>query len=119
MGNRYLRFEELEVWQEAMQLCKKVYSALKNCKDFGLKDQMCRASVSVPSNIAEGYERRGSKETAHFFYIAKASCGELRTQLYLAMELGYIEKASGTELVEEAVSLSIKIFRYVQSISQK
>jgi len=114
MGNRYLRFEELEVWQDAMRLCKKIYSALKDCKDYGFKDHICKTSVSIPSNIAEGYERKGSKETVHFLYIAKGSCGELRTQLYLATDLGYI---NDKELIEDAINLSIKIYNYAQSLS--
>ena len=114
---KYLRFEELEVWQDAMRLCKNVYSVLKDCRDFGLKDQMQRAAVSIPSNVAEGYERKGSKETVQFLYIAKASCGELRTQLYLATDLGYIEQQTGNKLVADTVELSIKIYRYAQSLS--
>jgi four helix bundle protein len=115
--SKYLRLEELEVWQDAMQLCKKVYSVLKDCKDYGLKDQMQRSSVSVPSNIAEGYERKSPKETTHFLYIAKGSCGELRTQLYLAIDFGYIEPQIGQQLIEDSVKLNIKIYRYIQSLS--
>ena len=114
---KYLRFEELEVWQDAMRLSKNVYSALKGCRDFGLKDQIQRAVVSIPSNIAEGYERKGSKETVQFLYIAKGSCGELRTQLYLAIDFGYIEQEIGNKMIAETVELSIKIYRYAQSLS--
>ena len=115
---KYLRFEELEVWQDAMSLNKNVYSALKDCRDFDLKDQMQRAVVSIPSNIAEDYERKGSKETEHFLYIAKGSCGELRTQLHLATDLGYVEQQIGHRLIAETVDLSIKIYRYAQSLSK-
>ena len=83
MGN-YKRFEDLEIWKEGMEICKDVYVRLKDCKDYGLKDQMQRAAVSIPSNIAEGYERNSVKEKQQFMFIAKASCGELRTQLYLS-----------------------------------
>jgi len=114
---RFLRFEDLEIWQDGMRLCKSIYAALKDCKDYNLKDQMCKAVVSVPSNIAEGYERKGSKETIQFLYIAKGSCGELRTQLYLAMDLGYIEQQNSQQLIEDTINLSAKIYRYVQSIS--
>ena len=58
MGSGYMRFEDLEIWQEAMKLCKEVYAALRDCRDYGLKEQACKSAVSVPSNIAEGYERR-------------------------------------------------------------
>ena len=114
MEKRYLRFEELEVWKDAMRLCKKVYAAMKDCKDYGFKDHICKTSVSVPSNIAEGYERKGTKETVQFLNIAKGSCGELRTQLYLATEFGYIDDK---ELIEDAINLSIKIYHYAQSLS--
>ena len=116
MNKHYLRFEDLEVWQDSMKLCKKIYSAFKDCKDYGLKDQICRSSLSIPSNIAEGYERKGSKETIQFLYVAKGSCGELRTQLYIATDFGYIEQQDGKQLIEEAISLSIKIYRYAQSL---
>ena len=116
MKSSYLRFEELDVWQDAMLLCKKVYVALRDCKDYGLRDQMQRAAVSIPSNIAEGYERKGSKETVQFLYIAKGSCGELRTQLYLSTDLGYIEQQTGNQLIEETVRLSVKLYYFIQSL---
>jgi four helix bundle protein len=99
-----------------MLLCKDIYAVLINCKDYGLKYQMQRAAVSVPSNIAEGYERKSSKETERFLYIAKGSCGELRTQLYLAIDLEYIEKQNGQILIEKTIKLKVKIYRYIQSI---
>jgi four helix bundle protein len=112
------RFEDLEIWKEGMRVSVKIYEILQKCKDYGLKDQMQRAAVSIPSNIAEGYERKGSKETAQFLYIAKGSCGELRTQLYIATDLGFIEQQSGKQLIEKTINLNIKIYRYAQSLSQ-
>jgi S23 ribosomal protein. len=116
--SKYLRFEELDVWKDAMCLSKNVYAVLKDCKDYDLKSQMQRAAISVPSNIAEGYECKGTKETEHFLYIAKGSCGELCTQLYLATDLGYIEQLVGHRLIAETVELSIKTYRYAQSLSK-
>jgi four helix bundle protein len=113
-----LRFEDLEIWKESMRICIAVYGALKTCKDFGFKDQIQRASVSVPSNIAEGHERKSTKECTQFLYIAKGSCGELRTQLYLAMSLEYIDKETGSMLVEQCITLSVKIYNYIQSINK-
>jgi len=118
MNNKYMRFEDLDIWKESMALCKETYAVLKDCKDYSLKDQMQRAAVSVPSNIAEGYERKNSKETIQFLYIAKSSCGELRTQLYLATDLGYIEQQNSRTLIDQAVKVSVKIYRYIQSIQQ-
>ncbi len=76
MGEKVSRFEDLEVWKEGMRLATKIYRALNACRDYGLRDQMQRAAVSIPSNIAEGYERNTNKDFIHFLYIAKGSCGE-------------------------------------------
>lgn len=77
-------FEDLEIWQLARIPAREIYilgRAQKLSKDYGLKDQMQRAAVSIMSNIAEGFERAGNQEFVQFLYIAKASCGELRSQL--------------------------------------
>ena len=117
MGN-YKRFEDLEIWKEGMEVCKEIYVLLKDCKDYGLKDQMQRASVSIPSNIAEGYERNGMKEKVQFMFIAKASCGELRTQLYLAVFLNYIDSEKGNSLIHRLAKLSIMIYNYIQFLNK-
>ena len=114
---KYFSFEELKVWQDAMSLCKNVYSGLKDCSDFGLKDQMQRTAISIPSKVAEGYEHKDSKETIHFLNIAKSLCGELLTLLYLATDLGEIKQQNGNKLIAETLDLSVKIYRYTQSLS--
>lgn len=89
------RFEDLRVWQQARMLAKAIYLATGNSKpsrDFVLRDQMRRASGSILSNIAEGFERNGAREFMQFLSIAKASAGELRAQLYLASDLEYTDK---------------------------
>jgi four helix bundle protein len=101
-------FENLEIWKEAMKLSVEIYEVVKNCKDFGFKDQIQRAAVSVPSNIAEGFERQTNKEFIYFLYVAKGSCGEMRTQLYLAKALKYIENEKTNELIERTRVLSKK-----------
>ena len=88
--NKIQKFEDLNVWKESVKLSVKIYKSLKNCKDFGLRDQLQRSAVSIPSNIAEGFDRKGNKEFIQFLYIAKGSCSELRTQLYIAVEVGII-----------------------------
>ncbi len=95
-------FEDLQIWQRSMKLCVDIYNLFEKCKDFGFKGQIQRASVSVPSNIAEGFERNSNKEFIQFLYIEKSSCGEVRTQLTLALNLGLIEKEKGNLLIEEA-----------------
>ena len=85
-------FEDLNVWKQARQLTQEVYRLTKTekfLKDFGLRDQIRRAAISVMSNIAEGFERGGNQEFVQFLYVAKASCGEVRSQLYVALGQGY------------------------------
>ncbi len=83
------QFEDIESWKKARRLTKEIYdatSAGKFVRDFGLKDQIRRAAVSILSNIAEGFERGGDKEFLQFLAVAKGSCGELRAQLYVALD---------------------------------
>lgn len=108
------KFEDLEVWKEAMQLTTKIYEVFKNCKDFSFRDQIQRASVSVPSNISEGFERQTNKEFIRFLYIAKGSCGELRTQLYLAVTFDYIEEDIGKQLIETAEKISAMLYKLIE-----
>ena len=89
-------FEDLLIWQKAIEFAKEIYlitekKALKN--DYGLKGQMCDSSVSISSNIAEGFERRSRKEYLYFLNMAKGSAGECRSQLYVAFEVGFIERS--------------------------
>jgi len=108
-------FEDLEIWKEGMRISVKTYEILKNCKDYGLKDQMQRASVSISSNIAEGFERQTNKEFIQFLYIAKGSCGELRTQLYLAKEFGIIKNEDFKEFLDKLKHLSAMISNFIKT----
>jgi len=88
-------FEDIQAWQKARELNKEIYKVSNNgsfSKDFGLRDQIRRASISILSNIAEGFERNGSKEFKQFLSVAKGSAGEVRAQLYVALDLEYITK---------------------------
>jgi len=87
------RFEDLIAWQKARELTKNVYlltATERFSRDFGLRDQIQRAAVSIMSNIAEGFERGGKAEFHQFLVIAKGSCAEVRSQLYVALDVGYI-----------------------------
>ncbi|HCI53575.1 MAG TPA: four helix bundle protein [Gallionella sp.] len=105
------RFEDLIAWQKARMLSASIYRISTHgtfAKDYGLKDQIQRAAVSVMSNIAEGFERSSSAEFHQFLVVAKASCAEVRCQLYVAIDVGYIDRATFDEifvLAEEVARL--------------
>ena len=99
-------FEELSVWQEACQLAVNVYAVLNNSNDNGLKSQMQRAAVSIASNIAEGAERQSNREFIQFLYIAKGSCAELRTQIYIAVKIQQLTKSDAENLIIKSKYIS-------------
>jgi len=99
------RFEDIIAWQKANELTISIYQQFRDCKDFSLKNQIQRASVSIMNNIAEGFERNTNKEFRNFLFIAKGSCGEVRSMLYLALELEYITK----EQFKKNYNLSVEI----------
>ena len=111
----YNSFESLEVWKRASRLAVSVYSALKNSRDFGLRDQMTRAAVSVPSNIAEGYERDTNAEFVRFLNIAKGSVAELRTQLYIAKEVGELSPEQTAPLISECKEIAAMLYALAKS----
>lgn len=107
------RFEDIIAWQKALELSDLIYSHSNKdnfAKDFGLRDQMRRASVSVVSNIAEGFEREGNNQFIYFLLVAKASAGELRAQLYIARNQKYITK-------QEFEILNTKVLEVSKTIS--
>jgi four helix bundle protein len=93
--NKMERFEDLVAWQKARSLTRDIYQTTRQgafAKDYGLSSQMQRAAVSIMSNIAEGFERRSRGEFHQFLSVAKSSCAELRSQLYVALDVGYLIK---------------------------
>ena len=102
----YGSFEDLDVWKRGCRLTVRIYEVLKNCRDYGFKDQIARAAVSIPSNIAEGAERDSKAEFIRFLHIAKGSAAEVRTQVYIAQEIGIIGEDIRKELVEELKMIS-------------
>jgi len=107
----YNSFEELDVWKRACRLAVRTYERLRNCRDYGLKDQMTRSAVSIASNIAEGAERNSRAEYIRFLHIAKGSAAELRTQVYIAQQIGIYQNTQATELVTELKKM-LSINRY-------
>ena len=119
---KFSSFEEIISWQKSRELNKDIYNITnKNSsfsKDFGLRDQIRRSSISIPSNIAEGFERETTKEFIRFLYIAKASSGEFRSQLYLAFDLDYMTKDEFSKLnlkVNEVSKLISGLIIYLNS----
>ncbi|MGS0692289.1 four helix bundle protein [Shewanella sp. 30m-9] len=101
-----MRFEQLDVWKRASRLSCEIYKATETVQNWGYKDQITRSGLSVPSNIAEGEERETNKEKIRFLYYAKGSLGELVTQLYIGIEIGYLNKQSSMDMIKEAKELA-------------
>ena len=109
-------FEDLEVWKEGRLLTQRIYQLTKNenfSKDFALRDQIRRAAVSIMSNIAEGFERGGNQEFVQFLYVAKASCGEVRSQVYVALDQSYVASTEVDELTNSFKRLSSMISNFI------
>lgn len=113
---RIEKFEDIIAWQKARTLSLQVYELFSASKDYGFKDQIQRASVSIMNNIAEGFERKGDKEFKHFLFIAKGSCGEVRSMLYLAQGLGYIQKEKFDELYKQSVEISKILSGFIKTL---
>lgn len=112
-------FEDLEVWKAARELTNRIYKITKNAefsKDYGLRDQIRRAAVSIMSNIAEGYERSGNQEFIQVLAIAKGSCGEVRCQLYVAGDQGYIPPDELKPLIEHCKKISIMLSNFMEHL---
>ena len=108
---KILRFEDLEIWKLSLKITKIIYdltSEGKFSKDFGLRDQIRRAMVSVSSNIVEGFEKRNNNEFIRFLKIAKGSTGEVRNQLYISLMVGYTTKVEFQKVDEELLKLAGK-----------
>ena len=113
------RFEDLEVWKRSARLSAEIYKALAELRDYGFRDQITRSGLSVPSNIAEGYERDSNKEVANFLNYAKGSAGELRTQIYIGMDIGYIDKQLGKQWITEVEAISKMLYALKRSYKEQ
>lgn len=113
------KFEDLDVWKESMQLTMDIYGICKDLRDFGFRDQIQRSAVSIPSNIAEGFERHSNKEFIQYLYVAKGSCGELRTQLYLAGKLMGLPIELADSLLEKTRKISAMLSRLIEVRKQR
>lgn len=122
----YMAFEETKIWQESRKLVNSIYLAIQSStafsQDYALGNQIKRAAISIPSNIAEGFERSTNKELIHFLFIAKGSAGEVRTQLWLASDLNYLSKKELDTLIDKVKTISKMIqgmINYLQKSEMK
>ncbi|UJH66614.1 four helix bundle protein [Allomuricauda sp. SCSIO 65647] len=114
-------FEDLEIWQRAREICNDVYDLIENTplgRNYALRDQMDKSSGSVMDNIAEGFERNGNREFIQFLSISKASCGELRSQLYRTFDRGHIDKETFDVLKKKIMVNSKKIGAFMNYLSK-
>jgi len=113
------RFEDLLVWQKGMEIVKQVYTISKEgelCRDFAMRDQLRRAAISIPTNIAEGFERSSRKEYVNFLNFAKGSTGEVRSLLNVAFELGYLEPSHYETMRQAVLELSCFLANQIKSL---
>jgi four helix bundle protein len=112
------RFEDIESWKEARELVKEIYEIFKDLKDHGFKDQIQRAAVSIMSNIAEGFDRGTNKEFIQFLVVARGSLSEVRSLLYAALDLKYVDEKVFSQLFEKCIKIANLIngfIRYLKS----
>ena len=110
-------FEKLVVWQRSKALAVDIYREFARCEDFGFKSQITRSALSVPSDIAEGMERRSPREKVWFLWIAKASNGELRAQIIIGSEIAYIAEPLAESWIKETRELSKMLSGLIKKIS--
>lgn len=110
------QFEDLVCWKKSRELTREIYRGFKDLKDYGFKDQIQRAAVSVMSNIAEGFERGTKQEFLNYLYIAKGSAGEVRAQLYVALDAGYLNMETFKYLNSLAIECSRLTSTFIQSL---
>ena len=112
------KFEDLIVWQESRVLVNQIYLQFSTLKDWGYRDQIQRAALSVMNNIAEGFERNSDKDFKRFLIIAKASCGEVRSMLYLAKDLHYVSNDESEKLKEKCVKTSSSLGSFIKYLGK-
>jgi four helix bundle protein len=111
-------FEELLIWQKGQDLAVMTYDAYRDNRDWGFKDQICRASVSVSNNIAEGFGRKSSVEFARFLDISRASVNEVRSMSYLGFRLGYIDENQRIQFLSATEEISKMTYAFMQSLNK-
>jgi len=110
------KFEDIVAWQKAMELARDIYLIFGQIKDFGFKDQISRAALSISNNIAEGFDRASNADFSRFLYFSAGSCSEVRSMLYLAEMLGYISIEKRDILIEKSSEVSKIIYGLIKSM---
>jgi four helix bundle protein len=114
-----MQFEDLEVWKKSHLLTVSIFKLLSTCKDYGFKDEITRASLSIPSNIAEGFVRFSNKDTIRFLYYAKASCAEVRAQIYVGRDIGLIAPDIASSWIVDVLSISKMLHGLIASYGRR
>lgn len=112
------KFEQAKVWQKAQELAILIYGIFKNCKDYGFRDQIQRAAVSISNNIAEGFERETNKEMVRYLYIAKGSAGETRSMNYLAFRLNCVDDLKFKQVQDSCFEISKMLSGFIKSCKE-
>lgn len=110
------KFEDLIVWQKAQDFAVNIYSSFEHCRDFGFKDQITRATVSISNNIAEGFDRSSNLDFSRYLYIALSSNSEVRSMLYLAKRLNYLEDDTARLYINHSNEIGRMIFGLIKSL---
>lgn len=112
-----MKYENLEIWQRSTELSIQVYKSYSKLRDYGFKDQVTRSSLSIPSNIAEGFGRTSDKEKRNFLNIARGSCAELHTQLLIGSKIGYLDQNLSKNMINEAKEIASMISGLIKRFS--
>jgi four helix bundle protein len=113
------KFEDIIAWQKAQDFAVTIYSVFKNQKDFGFKDQIQRAAISISNNIAEGFDRSSDADFSRFIYMAKSSCSEVKSMTYLALKLKYINEEEQSLLIKDSDEISRILRGLLKSLQPK
>ncbi len=110
------QFEDIIAWQKSKELTIDCYEVFVGLRDFSFRDQILRAAISIMNNIAEGFERRSNKEFKNFLFIAKGSCGEVRSMLYMALELKYVSGTQYNNLNDKSLEISKILSGFIKKL---
>ncbi len=110
------KFEDIVAWQKGQDLAVEIYALFRESKDFGFRDQICRATVSISNNIAEGFDRSSNADFKRFLYISSASCSEVKSMLYLAERLNYLNKEKANVLRLQCIEISKILTGLIKSL---